>query len=201
MVSCPSGYSSSRYRVPRASHRPVDRAPELRKLGRRRQSGRTMQGRDWKSGLGNKLNGSPDGCGTRACSRVQNGESQKEPGGVGRGAQRALGVEGPSWNCRKEPKLPRTLPKAAASRGTARGFSLDPSRDSCLPDGAPFGATTSPRRLNTNFHFATFQPRVLFQKAISEPPAVGNARTSGLLCRSASWESVEAAAGWWREDA
>ena len=124
MVSCPSGYSSSRYRVPRASHRPVDRAPELRKLGRRRQSGRTMQGRDWKSGLGNKLNGSPDGCGTRACSRVQNGESQKEPGGVGRGAQRALGVEGPSWNCRKEPKLPRTLPKAAASRGTARGAFL-----------------------------------------------------------------------------
>lgn len=133
----------------------------------------------------------------RAEWRVPERAGQRWVGGTAR-----AGSRGPELELPERAETPPEVAEGGRLKGLRlRGFSLDPGRDSCLPDGCPFGATTSPRRLNTTFHFTSFPSRVLFQKAISEPPAVGNARTSGLLCRSASWESVEAAVGWWREDA
>ena len=152
--------------------------------------------------VGNQLDGSGDGWDTSSRLRAEWPVPRKSWAAWGGGTARA-GSGGPELEL---PERAETLPEVAEG-GRLEGnlaeglFSLGPGRDSVSQATVHFGTTTPPRRPNTIFHFAFFPTQVLLQKAISEPPAAGNARTSGLRGRSASWESIEADAEWWREDA
>lgn len=124
-------------------------------------------------------------------------QAQRERDGVGRGEQRARGVEGPSWNCRKEPKLPRRLPKADASRGTSRGALISRSQDGRgVSSSLPFRCS---RLLLEHFPalspFPLSRPKFDSKRPFQSHRLQGISQTSGLRGRSAPWESVEAGAG------